>query len=219
MAYLHQNRVIHRDLKPKNILICKDGYLKVADFGMARECKSPLRHYTPGMCTLWYWAPTTPFEHRILHFCRHVEYRLTLPLVKDITFDEYPPSGLCKELQQEILSDSGLALLQKPVAIDPAEFLKSLDLEYDHEDRGSDTGDDGQSGSNTEDDDQSGSDSKDAEQFGSDAKDDEPSGYLKFLDSEESFSIAAARELKLLMNLWHENIVLVHELAMGSSMK
>ncbi|KAF9797742.1 hypothetical protein SFRURICE_017937 [Spodoptera frugiperda] len=38
---------------------------------------------------------------------------------------------------------------------------------------------------------------------------------LKFLDSEESFSIAAARELKLLMNLWHENIVLVHELAMG----
>uniref|UniRef100_A0A2H1VG64 SFRICE_026566 n=1 Tax=Spodoptera frugiperda TaxID=7108 RepID=A0A2H1VG64_SPOFR len=42
---------------------------------------------------------------------------------------------------------------------------------------------------------------------------------LKFLDSEESFSIAVARELKLLMNLWHENIVLVPELAMGSSMK
>ncbi|KAF9797737.1 hypothetical protein SFRURICE_017932 [Spodoptera frugiperda] len=90
-----------------------------------------------------------------------------------MTFDEYPPSGLCKELQHEILSDSGLVLLQSlltydpnrritakkalqhkyfeddPVAKDPAEFLKSLDLEYDHEDRGSHTGDDGQSDSDT----------------------------------------------------------------------
>lgn len=32
---LHRRNFIYRDLKPENILIDKDGYLKLADFGLA----------------------------------------------------------------------------------------------------------------------------------------------------------------------------------------
>ena len=57
VAYLHSKRILHRDLKPQNILITKTGYVKLADFGLARTYQIPLRPYTHEVVTLWYRAP------------------------------------------------------------------------------------------------------------------------------------------------------------------
>ncbi len=55
--YCHSKRVIHRDLKPQNILVNKDGVLKVADFGLSRTFSQPTKPYTRDIVTLWYRAP------------------------------------------------------------------------------------------------------------------------------------------------------------------
>lgn len=39
MEYLHKNLILHRDIKPQNILVSSDGDLKIADFGLSREYK------------------------------------------------------------------------------------------------------------------------------------------------------------------------------------
>lgn len=57
LAYCHARRVIHRDLKPQNLLIDKSGNLKLADFGLARAFLLPIRTYTHEVVTLWYRAP------------------------------------------------------------------------------------------------------------------------------------------------------------------
>ncbi|XP_054832872.1 cyclin-dependent kinase 3 [Eublepharis macularius] len=57
VGFCHSHRVIHRDLKPQNLLINEMGAIKLADFGLARAFGVPLRTYTHEVVTLWYRAP------------------------------------------------------------------------------------------------------------------------------------------------------------------
>jgi len=57
LAHCHAHRVMHRDLKPQNLLVSKDGIIKLADFGLARPFSLPVKTYTHEVVTLWYRAP------------------------------------------------------------------------------------------------------------------------------------------------------------------
>lgn len=55
--HIHKYKVLHRDLKPQNLLINKDNILKIADFGLARGYGIPVKNYTHEVVTLWYRPP------------------------------------------------------------------------------------------------------------------------------------------------------------------
>ncbi|MCJ1314069.1 TFIIH complex serine/threonine-protein kinase subunit kin28 [Agyrium rufum] len=55
--FCHENFVLHRDIKPNNLLIAADGEVKLADFGLARSFSDPYRAMTHQVITRWYRPP------------------------------------------------------------------------------------------------------------------------------------------------------------------
>eukprot|EP01062_Namystynia_karyoxenos_P057414 TRINITY_DN48451_c0_g1_i1.p1 TRINITY_DN48451_c0_g1~~TRINITY_DN48451_c0_g1_i1.p1 ORF type:complete len:397 (+),score=109.66 TRINITY_DN48451_c0_g1_i1:81-1193(+) len=56
VAFLHSQGIMHRDLKPQNTLVDKQGALRLCDFGLAR-LYMPSNEHSREVATLWYRAP------------------------------------------------------------------------------------------------------------------------------------------------------------------
>ncbi|KAF2870171.1 kinase-like domain-containing protein [Massariosphaeria phaeospora] len=128
VRYCHSHRVLHRDLKPQNLLIDKDGNLKLGDFGLARAFGVPLRTYTHEVVTLWYRAPEILLGGR--QYSTGVDMCvLGTPSEQDwpgvTSFPDFKPS-FPKWARQELrrvvtaLDDIGLDLLDSLLVYDPA---------------------------------------------------------------------------------------------------
>ena len=57
LDYAHEHGVVHRDIKPQNIIMTPDGRLKLADFGIARIDRSSLTQVGSIMGTPAYMSP------------------------------------------------------------------------------------------------------------------------------------------------------------------
>lgn len=57
LSWCHGCHILHRDLKPQNILINRDHSVKLADFGLARPAHAPGKTMTHEVITLWYRPP------------------------------------------------------------------------------------------------------------------------------------------------------------------
>ncbi|KAG8512129.1 LOW QUALITY PROTEIN: Cyclin-dependent kinase 1, partial [Galemys pyrenaicus] len=70
--FCHSRRVLHRDFKPQNPLIDDKGTIKLADLGLARHFRIPVRMYTYDVVAIWY-----RFSEVQLAFQHHLSFGLT----------------------------------------------------------------------------------------------------------------------------------------------
>ncbi|KAG8191124.1 hypothetical protein JTE90_010048 [Oedothorax gibbosus] len=167
VAHLHDNWILHRDLKTSNLLLSHKGILKVGDFGLAREYGSPLKPYTPVVVTLWYRAPelllgakqySTPIDmwsvgcifgelltmkplfpgkseidqlNRVFKDLGTPSEKIwhgysELPLVKKVTFTEYPYNNLRSRFGHNF-TDLGFDLLNRFLTYNPTRRITAED--------------------------------------------------------------------------------------------
>ncbi len=104
---IHQHGVLHRDLKPGNILITNDGLVKIADFGVAHEAGSRLTERNQKLGSIYYIAPEiwlgrAPTNAVDLYSLGIVLYELA---TGSLPFDEsiYPGQVMSMHLDEEVL--------------------------------------------------------------------------------------------------------------------
>ena len=57
LQHAHASGIIHRDIKPENVLITQDGFLKLTDFGLAKDTQKRFSKMTGYLGTFGYKAP------------------------------------------------------------------------------------------------------------------------------------------------------------------
>jgi cell division cycle 2-like protein len=76
IAYMHEEWVIHRDLKTANLLLSHGNILKIGDFGLAREYGDPLKPYTSLVVTLHYRCPELLLGCKVSSVFKLIHYGL-----------------------------------------------------------------------------------------------------------------------------------------------
>ncbi|GAA5812159.1 hypothetical protein MFLAVUS_005609 [Mucor flavus] len=89
LDHCHRHFILHRDMKPNNLLLTSGGVLKIADFGLARDWGDAGRQMTSQVVTRWYRSPELLFGAKEYSFavdiwavgCIFAELMLRTPYV------------------------------------------------------------------------------------------------------------------------------------------
>ena len=102
LEYVHSNNIIHRDVKPENLVFDKKGYLKLTDFGIAKQYKKNVDNSNENSGTPGYMAPEV-LSNLTHNFC--VDYYALGIITYELMFNKRPYNGRNRrEIKEQIMS-------------------------------------------------------------------------------------------------------------------
>ncbi|XP_039361277.1 calcium/calmodulin-dependent protein kinase kinase 2 isoform X2 [Mauremys reevesii] len=122
IEYLHYQKIIHRDVKPSNLLVGEDGHIKIADFGVSNEFKGTDALLTNTVGTPAFMAPETLSETRKIFSGKALDVWAMGITLFCFVF------GQCPFMDERILS------LHSKIKTQPLEFPDQPDITEDFKD-------------------------------------------------------------------------------------
>ena len=89
-AYLEDNNILHRDIRPQNIMVSDEGVVKIIDFGFGKEIYS-LRDFDKSISLNWWCEPPKDFSNKKYDFTTEVYFvgKLFEKLIKENSIDNF----------------------------------------------------------------------------------------------------------------------------------
>jgi len=101
-SHLESNDILHRDIRPQNILISNDGTLKLIDFGFGKIA-SRKQDFDKSISINWWCEPPDDFEQESYSHCTEIYFlgKLFEKLIHDYDIDSFKQIALLREMNRK----------------------------------------------------------------------------------------------------------------------
>ncbi|WP_320006315.1 protein kinase family protein [Maridesulfovibrio sp.] len=130
-AYLEKNGVLHRDIRPQNILVSNNGTLKVIDFGFGKIANDK-QDFDKSISINWWCEPPEDFEYDSYSHCTEVYFlgKLFEKIIHDYDIDSFRYLSLLRDMNtkspdERIDSFSTIKTKILTTSIDEVDFTKA----------------------------------------------------------------------------------------------
>lgn len=97
--YLELNGILHRDIRPENILVSEDGFVKIIDFGFGKEINFD-KDFDKSITLNWRYTPPTDFDNKFYDFKTEIYFvgRLFEEIIVENKIGNFSYSDILKDM-------------------------------------------------------------------------------------------------------------------------
>jgi len=97
--YLEQNKILHRDIRPENILVSEEGIVKIIDFGFGKKIKFE-DDFDKSITLNWRFSPPSDFQNKTYDFKTEIYFvgKLFEEIIRENLIENFTFSSIIKEM-------------------------------------------------------------------------------------------------------------------------
>jgi serine/threonine-protein kinase len=97
--YLEANGILHRDIRPENILVSDEGFVKIIDFGFGKKINFN-EDFDKSITLNWRFTPPSEFEHKLYDFKTEIYFvgKLFEEIISETKIENFAYSSILKSM-------------------------------------------------------------------------------------------------------------------------
>ena len=105
--YLEENNILHRDIRPDNLLVSENGIVKIIDFGFGKNINFENNNFEKSITLNWRFSPPNEFTEKIYDFRTEVYFvgKLFEEIIEELKLEDFTFSNILSEMTKKDFND------------------------------------------------------------------------------------------------------------------